>query len=89
MSTEIIIDLAGEDHTGQPLRTRHAIIHPEGQFPLTGLGVAMVLERLLGLNGERAPPPGLYFPYQLLEPAAYFSRLEQIGGRVLTLEAAA
>lgn len=86
MSTEIVIELAGEDHAGKPLRTRHAVIHPQGQMPLTGLGVAMVLERLIGLDGSPPTPAGLYFPYQLLDPAAYFARLEQIGGAVLTLE---
>jgi hypothetical protein len=86
MSTEIVIELAGVDHAGQPLRTRHAVIHPEGQMPLTGLGVAMVLERLLGLDGNSAIPAGLYFPYQLLEPTAYFARLKQIGGTILKLE---
>ncbi|MBO3272324.1 ankyrin repeat domain-containing protein [Hymenobacter defluvii] len=85
MSTEILIDLAGEDHAGQPLRTRHAVVHPQGQMPLTGLGVALLLERLLGLDGQPAVPAGLYFPYQLLEPRTYLARLQQIGGRVLTL----
>lgn len=55
-------------------------------MPLTGLGVAMVLERLVGLNGNPAIPAGLYFPYQLLDSTAYFARLKQIGGMVLTLE---
>ena len=86
MSTEIMIELAGEDHVGKPLRTRHAVVHPQGQMPLTGLGVAMVLERLTGLDGHPPTPAGLYFPYQLLGPAAYFARLEQIGGMVFTLE---
>ena len=86
VSTEIVIEIAGEDHAGRALRTRHAVVHPEGQMPLTGLGVAMVLERLVGLDGGPATPPGLYFPYQLLEPTAYFARLEHIGGAVLKLE---
>jgi hypothetical protein len=86
MSTEIVIELAGEDHAGKPLRTRHAVVHPEGQMPLTGLGVAMVLERLIGLDGNLPTPAGLYFPYQLLDPKTYLARLEQIGGAVLTLE---
>lgn len=55
-------------------------------MPLTGLGVAMVLERLVGLDDKPAALPGLYFPYQLLEPAAYFARLEEIGGTVMTLD---
>ena len=86
MSTEIVIELAGEDRAGKPLRTRHAVVHPEGQMPVTGLGVAMVLERLMGLDGNPPTPAGLYFPYQLLEPTTYFACLKQIGGAVLTLE---
>jgi len=87
MSTEVVIELAGEDHAGRPLRTRHAVVHPEGQFPLTGFGVAMVLERLVGLDGDPPTPAGLYFPYQLLEPTTYLARLKQMGGMILTLEA--
>lgn len=86
MSTEIIIELAGIDHAGRALRTRHAVVHPEGQFPLTGLGVALVLERLVGLGDDAPTPPGLYFPYQLLVPEKYFARLEKIGGVILTLD---
>lgn len=86
MSTEIIIEIGGEDHTGRRLRTRHAIVHSDGQFPLTGLGVAMVLERLVGLDGDPPTKSGLYFPYQLLDSTAYFARLEQAGGLVLTLD---
>ncbi|UXN72766.1 NAD(P)-dependent oxidoreductase [Devosia sp. A8/3-2] len=41
VSTEIIINLAGQDHAGRPLTKRHAITHPGGQMPLTGLGVAL------------------------------------------------
>lgn len=85
-STEILIEMAGEDREGQPLRTRHAVVHPEGQMPLTGLGIAMVLERLVGLDGNPATPPGLYFPYQLLEPSAYLARFKQAGGQILKLE---
>ena len=85
MSTEILIDLTGEDHAGKPLRTRHAVVHPQGQMPLTGFGVALLLERLLGLDGQPAVGPGLYFPYQLLAPDSYLARLQQIGGQVLTL----
>lgn len=86
LSTEILIELSGEDPTGQPLRTRHAVVHPAGQMPLTGLGVAMLLERLLSLDGQPAVPAGLYFPYQLLDSVAYLARLDQMGGKVLTLD---
>ena len=85
-STEIIIELAGTDHDGRPLRTRHAVVHPGGAAPLTGIGVAMILERLLGLDGRPPTPAGLYFPYQMLDAADYLPRLERDGGRVLKLE---
>lgn len=85
-STEIIIDMTGKDKDGRPLRTRHAVIHPEGQMPLTGLGVAMLIERLLGLDGRPAIGPGLYFPYQLLDPDSYLDRFRKIGGQILKLE---
>lgn len=86
MSTEILIELSGTGLDGRPLRTRHAVIHPGGQMPLTGLGVALLLERLTGLDGQPATPPGLYLPYQLLDPGTYFPRFERIGGKVLTLD---
>ena len=86
MSTEIVIELAGEDHTGRPLRTRHAVVHPEGQMPLTGLGVALVLERLTGLDGNPATPAGLYFPYQLLDAQRYFERFKWAGGKISALK---
>lgn len=86
-SAEIIIELEGEGQDGSSRRTRHAIVHPAGQMPLTGLGVAMVIARLTGLDGKKPVPPGLYFPYQLLDSDDYFRRLAEIGGEVITLEA--
>lgn len=85
ISTEIIIELAGEDLRGDSLRTRHAVVHPAGTAPLTGLCVAMNLERLLGLDGQPATPPGLYFPYQLLDAEAYLERLRGEGGEMRRL----
>ncbi|MFC6631787.1 NAD(P)-dependent oxidoreductase [Microbulbifer taiwanensis] len=81
-STEILIEIAGTDRAGAAMRTRHAVISPGGQMPLTGLGAALVLERLTGLDGNPATPSGLYFPYQLLNPETFFARFEQIGGIV-------
>lgn len=85
VSTEIIINLAGQDHAGRSLTKRHAIIHPGGQMPLTGLGVALVLERLAGCAGD-APQPGLYFPAQLIDHSHYMNRLRAAGGEVFELE---
>ncbi len=85
-STEIIIELFGKGHDGQALRTRHAVFHPGGAAPLTAMGVTMILERVTGLDGREPAPPGLFFPYQLLEPATYLHRLEAAGGSLLKLE---
>lgn len=85
-SSEIIIELIGEDHAGLPLRTRHAVLNTEGSAPPTALGVAMIIERLLGLDGRPATPAGLYFPYQLLDRASYLARRRQAGGHILQLE---
>jgi len=85
VSTEIVINLQGKDQAGRTLGKRYAIVHPGGQMPLTGLGVALVLERLAGLAAE-APQPGLYFPAQLIEHSTYLDRLRGAGGKVLELE---
>ncbi|CZT37249.1 saccharopine dehydrogenase [Rhizobium sp. 9140] len=85
-STEIIIELSGEGRDGRSLLTKHAVFHPGGAAPLTALGVAMILERLTGLDGRDPALPGLYFPYQLLDPATYLNRLEAAGGGVLKLD---
>ena len=62
------------------------MVPSQGQFLLTGLGVALVLERLVGLDGKPAAQPGLYCPHQLLDHAAYFERFEAMGGRILDLD---
>ncbi|MBW6527813.1 NAD(P)-dependent oxidoreductase [Sphingomonas sp. RHCKR7] len=84
-STEIIIELSGVGEAGTPQRTRHAVFHPGGAAPLTGLGISMVLERLAGLDGEPATKAGLFFPYQIINHAEYLNRLTREGGRLLSL----
>lgn len=77
-STEIIITLTGKAHNGETLISRHEIVHPEGQAPLTALGVALMMERLAGLNGSR-PGAGLYEPNTLIDPAYMVERMQQFG----------
>lgn len=85
MSTEILIEMVGEGLDGQALHIRHALVHPAGAAALTGLSVAMLLERLIGLDGAPPTAAGLYFPYQLLDAAGYLQRLGEEGGELLEL----
>jgi len=79
LSTEIVIDLEGMPKTGERGRTHHEIVHPEGQAPLTALGVALAVERMLGLAGGEPPPAGLYLPEVLIDPAYYVRRMQEFG----------
>ena len=78
-STEIVIEMTGRGKDGQPLDHRHEIVHPEGQAPLTALGVALAVERMLGLEGGEASAPGLYLPEVLIDPAYYVRRMKEFG----------
>ncbi|MFD7547380.1 saccharopine dehydrogenase [Streptomyces sp. NPDC059816] len=77
-SVEIRIDLDGADAAGAPLRTSRYLVHPAGQRPLTALGIALGVERLIGLRGA-AVPPGVHTPESLLDPAYAVERLVESG----------
>ncbi|WP_240805831.1 saccharopine dehydrogenase [Streptomyces sp. BPSDS2] len=77
-SSEIRIDLEGVDPTGAPLSSSRYLVHPAGQRPLTALGIALGVERQLGLRGE-AVPPGLHTPETLVDPAYAAERMAEIG----------
>lgn len=81
-STEVRIDLAGTDPAGAPLRTTHYLVHPDGQRPLTAVGVALGVEGLLGLRGA-AVAPGLHMPEALIDPGYAVERLVAAGAEVL------
>lgn len=87
LSTEILIEMTGEDLGGLALHTRHAVFHPGGAAPLTALGVSMILERLTGLDGGAPTRPGLHFPHQVLDHTAYLARLRRDGGEIVPLNA--
>lgn len=81
-SSEIVIELEGVLEFGERARQRHEIVHPAGQAPLTALGVALGVERLLGLDGRAAPVPGLYSPESLIGLDRYMDQLRAIGTTV-------
>ncbi|MFB7051069.1 saccharopine dehydrogenase family protein [Streptomyces microflavus] len=77
-SIEIRIDLEGVGPTGAPLSASRYLVHPAGQRPLTALGIALGVERQLGLRGE-AVPPGIQTPEALIDPAYAAERMAEIG----------
>ncbi|WP_411080451.1 saccharopine dehydrogenase [Streptomyces sp. cmx-18-6] len=77
-SFEVRIDLEGAGGGGAPLRTSRCLVHPAGQRPLTATGIALGVERLLGLRGE-AVTPGIHTPEALLDPAYAVERMTETG----------
>ncbi len=77
-SVETLIDIEGAGLAGVPMRTRRYLVHPDGQRPLTALGIALGVERLLGLRGG-AVRPGIHTPESLLDPAYAVERLTELG----------
>lgn len=81
-SFEAGIEIEGTDRAGTPTRTFRRLTHPSGQRPVTATGVALGVERLVGLRGA-AVAPGLHTPEALLDPAYAVERLAE-SGAVLT-----
>ncbi|WKB55486.1 NAD(P)-dependent oxidoreductase [Eleftheria terrae] len=81
-STEILIELAGLLKQGGPGRRRLELVHPLGQAPLTAMGVAVAVERLLGCAGGAPVAPGLYLPEVLIDPEHAVQRLQAAGARL-------
>ncbi|MFI7690031.1 hypothetical protein ACIBQ6_13220 [Nonomuraea sp. NPDC049655] len=77
-TTEVRIELEGSAAAGTPLSRSQWLVHPEGQRPLTALGIALGVERLLGLRG-RPVTPGLYTPEALVDPAYAVERMAELG----------
>ncbi|WP_434041124.1 MULTISPECIES: saccharopine dehydrogenase NADP-binding domain-containing protein [Sorangium] len=81
-STEIVIELEGVRKDGTRGSSRHELVHPEGQAPMTAVAVAVAVERLLGLAGGERAAPGLYHPNTLIDPEHMLERLAAFGTRI-------
>jgi hypothetical protein len=75
---EVTIEIDGEDLSGRPSARRWRLIDPEGNARLGARGIALALERLSGITGQR-PDPGLYFPEKLISPKDAVERLSLWG----------
>lgn len=81
-STEIILEITGTRSDGTSATVRQELVHPQGQAPITAVGVAVGVERLLGLAGGPPVPPGLYLPHVILEPEHLLGRLVEFGTQI-------
>ncbi|AKF87334.1 hypothetical protein MFUL124B02_41445 [Myxococcus fulvus 124B02] len=84
-SVETLFELEGTLHDGTRARVRYEMSHAQGQAPITAVGVAVSVERLLGLAGGAPVTPGLYLPNVLIEPTYLMRRLEEAGVRTRRL----
>jgi len=83
-SHEIYVELAGVGADGASSICRVTVSDPLGQAHLTALSVAIVLERLLGLDGQPAAAPGLHSIETLLDPAEAVARFQRAGVQIQT-----
>lgn len=81
-SLETIIEITGKKKDGTVGSFRYELIHPEGQAPLTAMGVIVSVEHLLGLAGNKPAASGLYFPETLIRPEHMIERLKEIGTEI-------
>ncbi|MFE2866114.1 saccharopine dehydrogenase [Embleya sp. NPDC059259] len=77
-SAEVRIDIDGIGPSGAPLTVARYLVHAAGQRPLTALGIALGVERLLGLAGDAAAP-GIHTPESLIDPVDAAKGLAEIG----------
>lgn len=78
-SAEIVVEVSGTSTGGREQTVRAELVHPRGQAPVTAAALALLVERLLGLDGRAPVPPGLYLPDSLLAPADALRGLEAAG----------
>lgn len=81
-SVEVVYEITGTLTNGEHANVVAQLSHPRGQTVLTGIGVAVAIESLLGLPGARAVPPGLYLPSTLIDPTHMLQRLRETGAEL-------
>jgi len=80
-ATEIMVELEG-DIAGSPANRRSTLVFDDGTAALTGVSVVLLLEALLGLDGQAPTPPGLYMPELLARPGDFVTALVEAGAQV-------
>jgi hypothetical protein len=77
-----VIEIVGERNDGTTGRFRYEIADDEVHARMSGQGVALAIERLVGLAGGGPAGPGLHLPETLLDPAYVVGRMEAFGARI-------
>jgi hypothetical protein len=81
-SHDIQVDLEGVSKDGRRARRRLILSDPKGQAHLTALGVLILAERVLGLDGAAPAPGGLHLPETLMAPHQAMARLAAFGVQI-------
>ncbi len=76
---QVVVDVEGQDPSGDARSVRATVSDPLGQTHLTAVGALVQLERLLGLDGAAPPPPGLHYPDSAPQLQAARRTLDQFG----------
>ncbi|MDF2693148.1 MAG: Saccharopine dehydrogenase [Labilithrix sp.] len=79
---EMIFEIDGKDGDGNKRRVRHEVVDDESLSTVSARGLAIAIERILGLAGGPPVPPGLYNPETILEPKQALDKLEMFGSRI-------
>ena len=80
-SHEIVVEISGQRKDGAEGRFRYEISALDGFSTMSGRGMALSIERLLGLVGGPVKP-GLYNPENLLDPAYVVKRMKEFGAQL-------
>lgn len=81
-SHEILIAIVGLSRDEHITHVRRSVVHPDGQAPMTALGVSLAIEGMLGLESGKKLAPGLYLPHAVVKPARAVEALREIGATI-------
>ncbi|AEI41897.1 hypothetical protein [Paenibacillus mucilaginosus] len=85
-SHEVYIDMEGVLHSGEEVKRRIVVSDSNGQAHLTGLGVLVSIERILGLDGKPPAEGAVYLPETLVSTDAAIERFTDFGVRIEQME---
>jgi hypothetical protein len=83
-SHDLYIDIEGALLSGKTTKLRTIVSGPKGNSHLTAVGVFLITEAILGLNGQSAPKKGgLYLPETIISTDNIISRLTEFGIHII------